>query len=255
MKKRLLATDLDGTFIPLPGDREALKALDEFKMLFHTSSAPDLVYVTGRDIRLINDAIERFELPEPLAVIADVGTSVYYRKEKAWVRDEEYDLVLRKLSREHSFSEIKEKLLALPGVSLQDPKRQGEFKLSFNIDEQQLGSVREILKGGAWKAVFSRDTFTGNGLLDILPPGVSKAYGVNWFLDSRTDEYERIVYAGDSGNDYDIFISGIDVILVANTPEDIKDRVSRVCPTSSVFMAHDTSTAGVREGCRHFGII
>ena len=66
--RRVLATDLDGTFIPLDGDaqnRSDLRTLTEH--LAHHDIT--LTYVTGRHFESVASAIEQFQLPQQVRLL------------------------------------------------------------------------------------------------------------------------------------------------------------------------------------------
>ena len=74
--KGVLATDLDGTLIPLDDcsqNQSDLKCLTEkIRELGFL-----LVFVTGRHISSVQKAITEFSLPLPDWIICDVGTSIF----------------------------------------------------------------------------------------------------------------------------------------------------------------------------------
>jgi len=74
--KLLLCTDLDRTLIPNGAQPESSGARKCFN---HLVNHPDitLVYVTGRDKALVQNAITYYHLPIPDYVIADVGATIY----------------------------------------------------------------------------------------------------------------------------------------------------------------------------------
>lgn len=78
LSPRALATDLDGTFIPLRGDREAEQALEQMQYQLADGDLP-LLFVTGRHLEFVLEAIVEDGLPPPDWILCDVGTSLYER--------------------------------------------------------------------------------------------------------------------------------------------------------------------------------
>ena len=80
----LLCADLDRTLLPKGTQPESPSARRRFRAL---GAHPDivLVYVTGRDRRLILRAMSTYSLPKPDLVVSDVGTNIYDLREGAWV--------------------------------------------------------------------------------------------------------------------------------------------------------------------------
>ncbi|HAV12501.1 MAG TPA: hypothetical protein DCX06_03240, partial [Opitutae bacterium] len=67
---KTLATDLDGTLIPLPNNDANVSALaDLFK--HHESGEINLVYATGRHFESVLEAIEHYTLPTPEWIVCD----------------------------------------------------------------------------------------------------------------------------------------------------------------------------------------
>jgi hydroxymethylpyrimidine pyrophosphatase-like HAD family hydrolase len=93
-------------------------------------------------------------------------------------------------------------------------------------------------------------------LIDLLPDGVSKAYSLAWWVESRGEPCESIIYAGDSGNDYAALTAGYQSILVGNADRTLAKKVSDFHQSHGwndrLFLATQAATSGVLEGFRHF---
>ena len=76
LQKILICSDLDRTIIPNGYQEESAHARAVFRQLAGHSNI-SLAYVSGRDKKLILEAIEEFELPVLEYVIGDVGTTLY----------------------------------------------------------------------------------------------------------------------------------------------------------------------------------
>ncbi len=72
----ILATDLDGTLIPMEGSTQNAADLKTLSQSLADAKVP-LVFVTGRHLKSILRAIDQFDLPAPAWIVADVGTSIY----------------------------------------------------------------------------------------------------------------------------------------------------------------------------------
>lgn len=261
----ILATDLDGTLIPLgehPGNEQDLAILARE---LRESKVP-LVFVTGRHIASIERAIERQNLPQPDWVIANVGTMIFHR-----VPDGGFEEVTS--YREHlderishfPINELDRRFETLPGLRRQQPEKQGRFKLSFYCEGAKLLDAQDWLNErlAKWQApycvVASIDPFDGGGLIDLLPAGVDKAYGLAWWSDHTGLEPDSIVFAGDSGNDLAALVAGYRVIVVSNAAPELAHAVRREHEARNwqdrLFLATQPATSGVLEGCRWFGLL
>ena len=81
--KLLLCTDLDRTLLPNGPQPESSGARHRFSE-FTSQPGVTLVFVTGRDRFLIEDAIREYQLPQPDYVIADVRSTIYLLAQGDW---------------------------------------------------------------------------------------------------------------------------------------------------------------------------
>ncbi len=263
--QHLLASDLDGTLMrtaPSPGDggisgfREAVEA------------RPDLLlaYVTGRHRQLALDGIAAYGLPPAHILVCDVGTSVFLRGDEGYTADPEYRRRMIAAFGGIDRDELRQRLESLPGLRLQEAEKQAEFKLSFytppGSEGQDLASGAEALVrdlGGGANVVFSVEPGTGRGLLDVLPAGVAKDVAIRYLHDRFVMDEDRLVYAGDSGNDRAAMLSGFNVIVVNNAPaslkEEIRTEAAQLGLGARIYFAVAPFAQGVLEGARHFGIL
>jgi hypothetical protein len=91
----LLASDLDGTLIPLERDAQRLREVEELVRALAASEDLRLAYVTGRHLALAQAGIEEIGLPSPDWFVCDVGTSVYRRANGGYEPDQEYRQAMR----------------------------------------------------------------------------------------------------------------------------------------------------------------
>jgi hydroxymethylpyrimidine pyrophosphatase-like HAD family hydrolase len=93
MKQLLLCSDLDRTLIPNGSAPESAQARPLFNLL---AAHPKfrLAYVTGRDKKLVEQAIGAFNLPEPEFVIGDVGTTLYHLIDGQWISNRRWRKII-----------------------------------------------------------------------------------------------------------------------------------------------------------------
>ena len=89
LKKILICSDLDRTIIPNGYQEESAHARAVFRQLAEDSNI-FLAYVSGRDKKLILDAIEEFYLPMPDYAIGDIGTTLYRIINDNWQLSEDW---------------------------------------------------------------------------------------------------------------------------------------------------------------------
>jgi alpha-amylase len=261
--RRVLATDLDGTLIPLDGNqqnRSDLRTLAEHLMHHDVR----LTYVTGRHFDSVARAIEQFQLPQPDWVICDVGTSIYQRQTTGvFELVEAYEGHQDRIIAAMPIRTLRERLRSIDGLRLQEEEKQGRFKLSFYADAAQVDNFVGLIQkqldqtNAPYSIIHSVDPFKGDGLIDVLPSSVSKAHALAWWVQRTAFRPDAIVFAGDSGNDLAVLTSGYRSIVVGNADRELATRV--YCAhreagwKNRLYLARSLATSGVLEGCRWFG--
>lgn len=84
-----LCNDLDRTLLPNGPQPESAAAGERFNQLVEHSGVT-LVYITGRDQVLIEQAIDEYQLPKPAYVIANVGSTIYELQPASWIHWEKW---------------------------------------------------------------------------------------------------------------------------------------------------------------------
>jgi HAD superfamily hydrolase (TIGR01484 family) len=261
----VLATDLDGTLIPLEGNEENCSDLHTLARELTGGRVP-LLFVTGRHFQSVAEAMGQYDLPLPDWVICDVGTSIYERTSAGtFTIVATYHQHLQQVIASLPIQELHEQLQSIKSLRLQEPEKQGSFKLSYYADSAQLPEVVAAVKEGLdrinapYSTVSSVDPFTDDGLIDLLPRNVSKAYALAWWVDYTQLTPEALVFAGDSGNDLAALTAGYRAIVVANAHRDVAHAAEEAHVRSGwndrIFLAKRTATSGLLEGCRRFGLI
>ena len=259
----LLASDMDGTVIPLDDQPERPVEIEQFSNALGRQPELALAYVTGRDLQRALDGIAQWKLPAADWLICDVGTSLYHPDESGtgWKLDEDYRAEMRTRFGGHTAQDV---AIALEGYPEQDASRQTEFKHSYvfpieSEPERLLPGIQRKLHaaGICTELVYSTDVYSGEAFLDVLPSDVAKDYAVQFLRKHLRLDPGRIVYAGDSGNDEHAFKSGIKGIVVANADPGLIARLKAWADDggSNLFYATKPFVAGVHEGCRHFGLL
>ena len=269
VKKLLICTDLDRTLIPNGTAEESSQARALFGKLV---ARPEVVlaYVSGRDLESIDGAISEFELPQPDFAIADVGSSIYSKQAGEWSRLEEWDSQSAGYCKRDRWGEIGGLFDDLDYLELQEPAKQGLYKLSYyvsaGVDRTALMvKMKNRLK---WeevqaKVIWSTDEHQKLGLLDILPANADKREAVEFLMRRQRFRADRTVFAGDSGNDMAVLASPIPAILVANAGDEVKRQAYRRSRENrtleSLYIArggclgmNGNYGAGILEGVLHF---
>ncbi|MDQ8193756.1 HAD-IIB family hydrolase [Coraliomargarita sp. SDUM461004] len=260
----VLATDLDGTLIPLPDSETHHIDLKYIAECFADSKV-QLVYATGRHYESVVEAMRTYNLPTPEWIICDVGSSIYQRTDNTFRVFETYESHLLKNSDGLDRQIIEEALGAIEGLIPQASEHQRRFKISYQSSAQALEALVEqvtqklLAAQLPYDCMGSLDPFLNCGLIDVMPTGVSKAYALLWLSTHADFTPDQVVYAGDSGNDYAALISGFRAIIVANGSQGLVKKVSTHLSqrnlSDRLYVAHASATSGVLEGCRHYGLL
>lgn len=263
--RRVLATDLDGTLIPLDGSAQNAADLRTLQEELSQSGIP-LVYVTGRHLESIEGAIAEYGLPSPDWVIADVGTSLYRPADgTGFDQVSAFREHLTEITAALPTSVLRERLADFSALRLQEEEKQGRFKLSYYTDAAHLESTKRELQrrldasSAPYWIIASVDPFNGDGLIDLLWIGFSKAYALKWWVNHAGFANEDVVFCGDSGNDLTALTSGYHAVVVGNADRgvarDAYDAHREAGWRNRLYLAKQSATSGVLEGCRWFGLL
>ncbi|MCA9262411.1 MAG: malto-oligosyltrehalose trehalohydrolase [Planctomycetales bacterium] len=260
----ILATDLDGTLIPVSESDSHRRSLTILKQL-HSTSSLSIVFVTGRHLASVEQAIDQFGLPQADWIICDVGTSIYRRVGGEYALVQGYRNDLEKRVTGYPQAKLRDRLSQFDNLTAQEAEKQGVHKLSFYVPADRLDDLVVKLEtflqeeAAPYSLIHSIDPFCGVGLIDFLPTGVSKSYALDWWTDYTGHAHESIVFAGDSGNDLAAFTSGYRSIVVANADRRIArqayDAHQQAGWRDRLYLASRDSTTGIVEGCRWFGLL
>lgn len=260
----ILATDLDGTFIPLDDNAQNCSDLRILTSQFE-AHGNSIIFVTGRHFESVTQAILEFQLPQPDWIICDVGTSIFQRQNSGtFTPVTAYQDYQDQIITSMPLESLRERLQNTSGLRMQEQEKQGRFKLSFYADASQLDELVDLIQqilnesDAPYSIIHSVDPFNGDGLIDLLPATVSKAHALKWWSDTFELNPKDIVFAGDSGNDFTALTAGYRTILVGNADRSLSQRVynyhRELGWNNRLYLAHGMATSGVLEGCRWFGL-
>ena len=265
----LICSDLDRTLIPNGYQEESAHARAVFRRLIEHPSIY-LAYVSGRNRKLILDAIEEYYLPEPQYAIGDVGTTLYRVRNGNWQLSDEWSDEIGKDWNGTNREELAGLIEDIKEIRLQEPEKQNMHKLSFytdpNVDHQLLiKNIRTILASAEVPAniIWSVDEIGTNGLIDVVPARANKLHAIRFLLLQEQFSDDRAVFAGDSGNDLDVLTSGLQSILVKNADDQIRKEAIEILtnkkmlnrlflPKGKFWGMNGNYAAGVLEGLVHY---
>jgi sucrose-phosphate synthase len=238
---RILVCDIDNTLL---GDDEALKALlDEIQS---SDKKIGLAVATGRRLDSAIKVIKKANIPTPDFLITAVGTEIYYGhgllEDDAWARHLDY--------RWHP-KELRNAMKGFPGLKLQAATEQRRYKISYNVDPAKAPTVSEIMAHLRKQDLHAKVIYSHQAYLDLLPVRASKGLAIRYLSLKWGLPPERILVAGDSGNDEEMLRGNTLGLVVGNySPE-----LERLRGRPRLYFANGEYGWGILEGIQHYDFL
>jgi sucrose-6-phosphatase len=241
---RLFCSDIDGTLI---GNPEATRRFLRAWKAVPEPGRPLLCYASGRLIQQVIDLLATGVLPWPDYIIGGVGTQLYDGQRKRPVHG-----IAAQFSEGWDRGRIEEILDAFPGARRQPPQFSHPFKSSWYLPEATPEKLAELEKRLADAGLQAGIVYSSGRDLDILPKNANKGFALQWLCRHIGVELERVLVAGDSGNDSSMFLlPGVQGIVVENAQPELIEAVVRLPTYTATHILAD----GVLEGLERFGVI
>ncbi len=269
MSELLLCCDLDRTVLPNGQHPESMGSRDFFQY-FVQQTGIKLAYVSGRDKKLVEAAIEQYHIPEPDFAITDVGSMIYHINQQQWQLDQTWiDHIATDWS-DITRKQITTHLTPITELRLQEPEKQNTYKLSYYIEPELITSslfnrINQILSSIpiAFNIIDSIDETENTGFIDILPKHASKYHAIKHLMQTQQFTIDNTLFAGDSGNDMAVIASDINAVLVKNSHDMVKHQARQKANANqanqSLYIAkggflglNGNYCAGVLEGISHY---
>lgn len=262
---RLLCTDLDRTLLPNGAEIEPPRARERLAERVQRDGLL-LAYVTGRDERLVREAVRDYALPAPDFVLADAGTEFLIADGEVWHADPAWQQDQRNVWQGQDAARVSSLLDEMDALQAQDVDRQRPFKRSYVAVSTEGGrelesELTQRLEEGDLSAsvLFSHDPLTDQALIDVVPTIATKCGAVHRLAERLGYSLEQVLYAGDSGNDLDALVSDLPGVLVGNADEDTRARVRAAIRDGAradrMFEARAAYAGGILEGLDHYAAL
>lgn len=237
----LFISDLDGTLVD-DQRTDGLRELSEWignkeeKLVFGVA--------TGRNRELTLQAFSDYELPKPDVLICSAGSEIFYTDKM--IPDKGYESHIDYHWKREKLQEVLEKF---PGIRLQEPEAQWQFKLSYYVnsvfDDDQMADLHKLLDDHKLRA---KILLTENKYLDFLPIRASKGNAVRYLSYKWKVPIEQIITAGNSGNDIDMLKGRMRGIVVGNYSPEMEELKKQ----KLIYFAERNLSEGVLEGLKHY---
>lgn len=237
---RLIITDLDNT---LTGDNEALEHLVD---LIREHDHIGFGVATGRRLDSAMALIEQLGLPKPDLIDTDCGTQLHYGEgltpDRSWQKSIGYAW---------RPDEIREALAEVPGLFVQEGDHQSEFKISYEVDTKLSPGIVKIKKILREAGLRARVIMSLGMYLDIIPVRGGSDLSMRHVLWKWGFAPERVLVAGDSGNDAGMLLGRTLGVVVANHSKELERLRNR----PRVYFAESAHAAGILEGIEYYNFL
>jgi sucrose-6F-phosphate phosphohydrolase len=265
---KILATDLDRTLLPNGSWKADEQAIDLFNELTEKHDVL-VVYVTGRNLALTENAIKEYGVRYPDVLCGDVGTSIRKHQDGEWKFDTGWIDHVRRASPRWDAAAIRDAVSGIAGMREQESEHLNQFKQSYYVEhdknDEVLKQVDALVKGRFDEVIiYSFDSQDGKGLLDFLPASATKQTALEYVAGEFGAAKEDVVFCGDSGNDIFPLTAGFRGVLVRNADDQLVQNVKQAMddnPALKVYFAKGNFrglqgyyTSGVIEGAYHYGV-
>jgi hydroxymethylpyrimidine pyrophosphatase-like HAD family hydrolase len=236
----LLAADVDWTLL---GDGQGEAWMRAFVRRYPASLR--LALVTGRRLDSVLKLVEEGRLPRPDFVCGAVGTELF-------ACDDPDNALGKKYAAQVSRWDL-QAIYALgegEGIERQEfVEGQPRFQAGFYWDArpETLAAFRQRLA----QRDECRIVVSYNKYIDVLPAPLGKGNAARFLQRELGLDPTRVVVAGDSGNDSEMFETGFKGIVPGNAQEELKVVACRPWHYHSPWPA----ARGVLDGLRRFGFV
>ena len=235
---RIIISDIDHTLI---GDAEGLSNF--LNVLKKSHANVGFGIATGRRLESAVEILKKSKVQMPDIFITAVGSEINYGK----------SLVEDRTWRHHlnyfwEPDRIRETLSQINGLELQEQSDQRQYKISYNLDPKKAPARSKIVRHLRNNKIRVKVIYSHKKYLDILPIRASKGLAVRYLAIKWGLPPERILVAGDSGNDEEMLSGNVLGVVVGNYSSELK----RLRGKPRIYFAEDSYANGIIEGIEHY---
>ena len=238
---RLVVCDIDNTLI---GDKTALAQL--LQKLQQSEGRVGFGVATGRRIDSAKKVLSDWKIPVPDFFITSVGSEIHYGpklfEDSGWKRHIDY---------RWKPESIREAMRDMPGIRLQPKEDQREHKISYFIDPTKAPMMREITRHLRKLDLHVKVIYSHQAFLDLLPVRASKGAALRYLADKWGIPIDRVLVAGDSGNDEEMLNGDTLGVVVGNHSPELEGLRDR----DRIYFAEGHFAWGIIQGMEHYDFL
>ncbi len=230
---RVVVADLDGTLL---GDDPALARFRSW--LAPRRAEHRLIYASGRSVASVQDLVHAGSLPQPDAVISDVGVEIWDPAGRPWPGwSGRFD--------GWQADRVREALRPLTWLEPQADIFQSRLKASYHVRAMTSTQRTDIERALGDAGLPATLVYSGGLYLDLLPPHAGKGAAASFLAREWVIPPTDVLAFGDSGNDAELLTSGFRGTVVANALPELRDAVG-----DDVYWSPEAYADGVLDGIR-----
>ncbi len=236
-----IIADLDGTLVE-GKRRDGLQELDQWINKRHDQVVFGIASGRTKDNAL--KALKEYGI-QPDLLICSAGSEIYYTD--ALIPDNGWEMHLDYL---WDRTRLEEVMSEFHGLRIQESTAQRRFKLSYYADggftRKSMSRVNSLLADNDLRA---KILLTEGKYLDLVPFRAGKGGAVRYLNYKWMIPLDRVITAGNSGNDMDMLRGKTRGIVVANYHPELNSLQKK---SREVYFTKEPLSKGVLEGIRHY---
>lgn len=235
---RLVVTDIDNT---LTGDDDGLRRFIERLV----DAGPNIGFgiATGRTLDQALEMIDQHGIPVPDVLITGTGTQLHYGDRL--IRDRSWE---RQIHHRWEPRRVRKVLSSLDGLRLDDDQHQTPYRIRYWSDPETGPEAADVRRALRKEGVRATTILDHDRSLDVIPVRASPGMAIRFLCFKWDLPPERLLVAGDSGNDADMLTGDTLGVVVANHTGELEWLHDHY----RVYFASQPHALGILEGIEHY---
>ncbi len=240
--EKMIVSDIDYTLL---GDDVALSNFK--KTLKQMPQNIGFGVATGRVVESAIEAIKKNKISMPDFFITSVGSEIYYKRKDELVYSTGWDAHISHLWNRDRIVEL---LSQFGFLKYQEKQNQRKFKISYYTPDnpKNINKVKQLLIDKKIKCSF---IYSHGQFLDILPYRASKGKAIRYLAYRWNIPFEKVLVAGDSGNDMEMLKGELLGVVVANYSPELENLKG----SRRIYFSDKKFAAGIIDGINHYNFM